>query len=99
MQQREALRHVERGHSALTPQGAARVAAEMLGRPVAEHELATLNPRDLLDLAHPSLLDPSIGSDAVAPAPSEREMRDWRSDHLADPGTSAKDRRSGSRAD
>ena len=41
VQQREVLRHVERGESALSVQGAARVASDMLGREVAEHESAT----------------------------------------------------------
>src|SRR5262249_9713406 len=59
MQQRELLRHVERGDSALTPQGAARVASDMLGTQVAEHELRDLDVRALLANAHPSLLDPN----------------------------------------
>jgi hypothetical protein len=77
MQQRELLRRVVRGESALTPQGAARVAGDMLGREVAEHELAGLDVRELLEHAHPSLLDPRIGSDAVAPPLSERERDEW----------------------
>lgn len=77
MQQREVLRHVERGRSALTAQGAARIAGDMLGRSVAEHELANLDLGELLDRAHPSLLDPKIGSDAVAPPLSKREMHAW----------------------
>lgn len=78
MQQREALRHVERGESALSLQGAARVAGDMLGREVAEDELGDLDLRELLAHAHPSLLDPHIGSDAVAPPLSEREIREWQ---------------------
>jgi hypothetical protein len=77
MQQREVLRHVERGESALTAQGAARVAGDMLGREVAERELADLAISVLLAHAHPSLLDPRIGSDAVAPPLSEHEMQEW----------------------
>jgi hypothetical protein len=77
MQQREVLRHVGRGESALTMQGAARVAGDMLGREVAEHELGDLDVRELLEHAHPSLLDPEIGSAAVAPTLSEREIREW----------------------
>jgi hypothetical protein len=77
MQQREVLRHVERGESALTLQGAARVATDMLGREVAEHELGDLDVRELLEHAHPSLLDPKIGSDAVAPLLSEWEIHEW----------------------
>jgi len=77
MQQREVLRHVVRGESALTSQGAARVAGDMLGREIAEHELAGLDVRELVEHAHPSLLDPMIGSDAVAPPLSEREMDEW----------------------
>jgi hypothetical protein len=77
MQQRELLRHVERGDSALTQQGAVRVASEMLGRQVAEHEVPDLNLRAVLANAHPSLLDRNIGCDAVAPPLSEREMQKW----------------------
>jgi hypothetical protein len=77
MQQREVLRRVQGGECALTPAGAARVAGEMLGREVAEHELTDLDVRELLEHAHPSLLDPKIGSDAVAPPLSEREMVEW----------------------
>ena len=43
MQQREVLRHVERGESALSAEGAARVASDMLGREVTEHELGSLD--------------------------------------------------------
>jgi hypothetical protein len=78
VQQRELLRHCERGESALSPRGAARVASDMLGREVTEHELGDLEIRDLLEHAHPSLLDPKIGSDAVAPLLSEREMDQWK---------------------
>ena len=77
MQQREILRHVENGRSALTARGAARVAGDMLGHPVAEHEVADLDVRELLAHAHPSLLDPKIGSDAVSAALSDSEVRDW----------------------
>jgi hypothetical protein len=77
MQQREVLRHVKRGESALTPQGAARMAGDMLGREVAEHELGDLDVGELLEHANPSLLNPKIGSDAVAPPLSEREIHEW----------------------
>jgi hypothetical protein len=77
MQQRELLRHVKCGESALSPQGAARVARDMLGREVADHGLCKLDIRELLANAHPSLLDPNIGSEAVAPPLSEQEMREW----------------------
>lgn len=77
MQQREVLRHVARGESALSPEGAARVAGDMLGREVAEPELGTLDVRDLLEHAHPWLVDPRIGSDAVAPALTDEEIRAW----------------------
>jgi hypothetical protein len=77
MQQREVLRRVERGESALSSQGVARVAGDMLGREVSEHELDHLDLRELLQHAHPSLLDPSIGSDAVAPPLTDREIDEW----------------------
>jgi hypothetical protein len=78
MQQRELLRHVQRGESALSVGGAARVASDMLGRRVSEDELRDLDLRELLERAHPALLDPKIGSDAVAPALSEPELRAWK---------------------
>jgi hypothetical protein len=77
MQQREVLRYVEGRRSALTLWGAARVAGDMLGRRVIEGELQDLDVGDLLEHAHPSLLDPAIGSDAVAPPLTERELYDW----------------------
>jgi hypothetical protein len=77
MQQRELLRHVQHGNSALSPQGAARVASDMLGRAIAEDDLAQLDLRELLFRAHPALLDPRIGSEAVARPLSERELREW----------------------
>jgi hypothetical protein len=77
MQQREVVRHVERRQSALSPQGAARIASEMLGREVSEDGLVALDVQELLAHAHPSLLDPTIGSDAVAAPLSEREMSEW----------------------
>jgi len=77
IQQREVLRRIERGESALSNDGAARVASDMLGREVAEHELANLDVRELLGHAHPALLDPAIGSDAVAPPLTDREIREW----------------------
>ena len=49
----------------------------MLGREVAEDEVARLDISNLLDHAHPSLLDPAIGSEAVAPPLTARELRDW----------------------
>jgi hypothetical protein len=78
MQQREVLRHVSRGESALTTQGAARVASDMLGREISESDLVDIDLADLLAHAHPSLLDPKIGSDAVAPPLSKREVREWK---------------------
>ena len=77
MQQRELLRYVEGGESALSAEGAVRVASDMLGRQVVEHELRNLDPRALIANAHPSLLDPKIGSEVVAPPLSEREMQQW----------------------
>jgi hypothetical protein len=77
MQQRELLRQVEGGTSALSPRGAARVAADMLGREVTEEELGKLELQELLAHAHPALLDPRIGSDAVAATLSEREKQRW----------------------
>jgi len=77
MQQREVLRHVEYGESALSLQGAARVASDMLGREVAVHELGNLDLQELLRHAHPSLLDPRIGSDAVAPPLTDCEIHEW----------------------
>jgi hypothetical protein len=78
MQQREVLRHIKRGESALTTPGAARVAGDMLGREVSERDLGKIDIADLLACAHPMLLDPKIGSDAVAPPLSKREMREWK---------------------
>jgi hypothetical protein len=77
MQQRELLRHVEQGESALTLAGAARVASELLGRVIADHEVGALDIQELLSRAHPSLLDLAIGSDVVAPPLSTQEVRDW----------------------
>lgn len=84
MQQREVLRHVENCESALTLEGAARVAGDMLGRAVSAEDLAELDIRELFEHTHPSLLDLEIGSDAVAPPLSEREIREWK--RLRDPG-------------
>ncbi len=78
MQQRELLRHVQSGNSALSLQGAARVASDMLGRPVTEPEVCKLDLATVLAHAHPSLLDPAIGCDAVAPPPFEHEIQEWR---------------------
>jgi hypothetical protein len=77
VQQREVLRQVERGESTLSVQGAARVASDMLGREVTEHQLGNLDLRELLRHAHPSLLDPGIGSDAAAPPLTEGEIQEW----------------------
>jgi hypothetical protein len=77
MQQRELLRHLEHGESALSTTGAARVAGDMLGRKVGEHELSKLDIGELLEHANPSLLDPKIGIDMVAPLLSERERQEW----------------------
>jgi hypothetical protein len=49
----------------------------MLGREVAEHEVCRLDLGELLGRSHPSLLDPNIGSDAVAPPLSELEIERW----------------------
>jgi hypothetical protein len=49
----------------------------MLGREVSGQELGKLDLRELLAHAHPSLLDPRIGSDAVAASLSERERQEW----------------------
>jgi hypothetical protein len=78
MQQRELLRHVRSASSALSLQGAAHVASDMLGRPVTEPEVCKLDLASLLAHAHPSLLDPAIGCGAVAASPSEREIEQWR---------------------
>lgn len=78
MQQREVVRHVTGGGSALSAKGAARIASEMLGREIAEHALAGVDVQELLAHAHPSLLDPNIGSDAVAAPLSQRELSEWR---------------------
>ena len=77
MQQRELVRHVKHGESALSPQGAARVASDMLGREIAADDVRALSVRDLLAHANPSLLDPKIGCDAVAPPLSEQKMQEW----------------------
>jgi hypothetical protein len=77
LQQRELLRHVENGRSALTAEGAARVASDMLGREVGEHDVAVLDVSELLQHAHPALLDPQISSPHLASL-SDRELRDWR---------------------
>lgn len=77
VQQREAVRHVERGESALSAGGAARVASDMLGRDVTVEELGGLDVAELLRAASPSLLDPAIGSEAVAPPLSDRELSEW----------------------
>ncbi len=77
MQQRELLRHVEHWASALTATGAARLASEMLGRDVAEDELSHLALGELLARAHPGLLDPAIGSSAVAPPLTTGEIARW----------------------
>jgi hypothetical protein len=76
LQQRELLRHVEHGRSALTAEGAARVAGDMLGRQVAVHDVAGLRVRELLEHAHPALLGSEIGSPHLAPV-SDRERREW----------------------
>jgi hypothetical protein len=77
MQQRELLRQVGLRESALSLRGAARVAGDMLGHEVTEQELCKLDLLELLAHAHPSLLDPRIGSDAVATSISEQEKREW----------------------
>ena len=57
--------------------GAALVAGDMLGCDVTEAELPDLDIQDLADHSHPSLLDPAIGSEAVAPPLTERELCEW----------------------
>jgi hypothetical protein len=82
LQQREVLRHVETGTSAMTPAGAARIAGEMLGRPVTEDELSSLDVRELLRGAHPALLNPDIGSPHLAPLSAD-ERGSWGSGERA----------------
>jgi hypothetical protein len=76
LQQRELLRHVEHGKSGLTGEGAARVATAMLGREIAESDVAGLDVGELVRHASPSLLDPQIGSPHLAPV-SGRERSAW----------------------
>ena len=78
MQQRELLRHIEHGNSALTPQGAARVASEVLGKGVAECEVHLLNIPILLASMHPSLLNPLIGCSTIASPLSDKEKENWK---------------------
>jgi hypothetical protein len=47
------------------------------GRDVTETEIDTLGLGALLAHAHPSVLDPAIGSDAVAPPLSKEEIQEW----------------------
>jgi hypothetical protein len=44
---------------------------------LAEHELGNLDIGELLRHAHPSLLDTQIGSDAIAPPLTDREIHEW----------------------
>lgn len=67
VQQREVVRHVESGSSALTRAGAARVASDMLGRDVSGRELPRLDVGELLAHAHPALRDQQIGSPLLEP--------------------------------
>ena len=78
LQQRELLRHVENGSSGLTRRGAARVATDMLGREVSKRALSRLDVGELLEHAHPALLDQAIGNPLLAPL-SERELSEWGS--------------------
>lgn len=77
MQQRELIRHVQHGRSALTPEGAARVASDMLGLEVQARDLDRLDLGVLLSHAHPALLDDAIGCNAVAAPLSEHERAEW----------------------
>lgn len=80
LQQREAIRQVENGTSALSLTGAAAVAADMLGRRVFRWDLTRLDVGDLLAHAHPALFDDTIGSPLI-PALSAGEIARWRA-HL-----------------
>jgi hypothetical protein len=77
---RELLRYVQQGPeaSALTCKGARRHAAVLLGRDelLSESELHGLDWRELVEHASPSLADPRIQFEGVAPL-SEQELRDW----------------------
>ena len=77
MQQREVLRHVERGESALSLQGAARVASDMLAARWRSRSSATWIFGNCCGHAPPSLLDTQIGSNAIAPPLTDREIHEW----------------------
>lgn len=78
LQQRELLRYISHGPTpaGLTAQGAARVAGFMLGRDVTVDDLSDVDVKELLERAHPALLDPAIGHEELAPL-SARELREW----------------------
>ena len=77
MQQRELIRHVIHGESALTSEGAALVATDLLGVLVTEDDLPRLDVRDLLARTSPSLLDQTIQCEVVTPPLTEHEIFDW----------------------
>jgi hypothetical protein len=83
MQQRELLRYVEGQPSALSHQGAVRVAGDMMGRAIDQVEIEALAVSDLLPHAHPRLLDCSIGAVAVAPLLTAQEISRWGGDRAA----------------
>lgn len=78
MQQRELLRFLVDGKSALSPAGAANIASAMLDRPVAVEELDELSRDELRGALHPALTDPEIGCIDVAAAIDATEIRRWR---------------------
>lgn len=78
MQQRELLRHIEHGDSALSRHGAARVASEMLDRPVTDQQIGDIDCDRLLRKAHTALLDEHIGAPAVALPPTKDELAAWK---------------------
>lgn len=78
MQQREVIRHVEHGQSALSRRGVARLASDMLDRSVTDEQIADIDRNEVLRRAHPALLDQDIGAPIVAPAPTEDERAAWK---------------------
>jgi hypothetical protein len=77
MQQRELLRFLIGGASALSPAGAAGVASAALDRPVTVEDLPGIPRRELHRALHPRILDPAIGCDAVGPPVSLDELAEW----------------------
>lgn len=80
MQQRELIRHLEHRSSALSRAGAARVASELLGRPVTEEQLDAVGVDEVKARAHLALVDDRIGCSEVASPLSDREVRAWQPD-------------------